>query len=38
VNELIMLAEGGALIAISIAIHSLATWLERSDYERHREG
>jgi hypothetical protein len=37
VNELIMVIEGGALIMASIGIHSLTSWLERWDYERHRE-
>jgi hypothetical protein len=37
VNELLIGVEGAALIAVSIGIHQLSTWLERWDYERHRE-
>jgi len=37
VNELIMTIEGAALIMVSIGLHGLSTWLERWDYERHRE-
>jgi hypothetical protein len=36
-NELIMVIEGVVLILLSIGIHSLTTWLERWDYQRHRE-
>jgi hypothetical protein len=37
VTELVMGIEGVVLIAVSFGIHSLSTWLERWDYERHRE-
>jgi hypothetical protein len=37
VNELLMAVEGAALIIVSIGIHRVSTWLERWDYERHRE-
>jgi len=37
VNELIIVTEGAVLIGISFGIHSLTGWLERWDYERHRE-
>lgn len=36
-NELVMLIEGVVLIILSIGIHSLTGWLERWDYQRHRE-
>lgn len=32
-----MVAEGVALIVISVGIHRLSGWLERWDYERHCE-
>jgi len=38
VNELIMVIEGVVLIVVNFGIHSLSTWLERWDYQRHREG
>jgi hypothetical protein len=34
VNELILVVEGGALIAVSLAIHRLSTWLDSPEYER----
>jgi hypothetical protein len=37
VNELIMVIEGVVLIAMAIGIHGLSSWLERWDYQRHRE-
>jgi hypothetical protein len=37
VNELIMVIEGVVLILLSVGIHSLTSWLERWDYQRHRE-
>jgi hypothetical protein len=30
-----MVTEAVVLIAMGIGIHSLSTWLERWDYERH---
>ncbi len=36
-NEIVMVLEGVVLIVMSIGIHSLSTWLEHWDYERHRE-
>jgi hypothetical protein len=36
-NEIVMVTEAVVLIAMSIGIHNLSTWLERWDYERHRE-
>jgi hypothetical protein len=32
-----MIVEGAMLIAVSIGIHHLTTWLERWDYQRHCE-
>jgi hypothetical protein len=37
VNELIMALEGVALVTMAIGIHTLSAWLERWDYQRHRE-
>jgi hypothetical protein len=37
VNELIMVIEGVMLIVMALGIHSLSSWLERWDYQRHRE-
>jgi hypothetical protein len=37
VNELLMVIAAAALIMVSVGIHHLPTWLERWDYERHRE-
>jgi hypothetical protein len=37
VIDLLMVIEGVALVIVSIGIHRLSTWLERWDYERHRE-
>ncbi len=36
-NELLMIIEGAVLIMAGLGIHRLSTWLERWDYERHRE-
>lgn len=36
-NELLMVIEGVALLTFAIGIHHLATFLERWDYDRHRE-
>jgi len=36
-NEIVMVTEAVVLIAIGIGIHSLSTWLERWDYQRHRK-
>lgn len=36
-NEMLVVMEGVVLIIISVGIHHLSAWLERWDYERHRE-
>lgn len=36
-NELVLLSEAVALIMASVGIYRLSGWLERWDYERHRE-
>lgn len=36
-NELLMAMEAVMLIMVSVGIHRLSAWLERWDYERHRE-
>jgi hypothetical protein len=36
-NSVVMLGEGIVLVMVSVGVHHLSAWLERWDYERHRE-
>ena len=36
-NGLTVAGEGVFLVMVSIGMHHLSAWLERWDYERHRE-
>lgn len=36
-NSVVMAGEGVVLVMVSVGVHHLSAWLERWDYERHRE-